>query len=425
MRNPDFERESGLLSLSYDALFLPSGYPKKREGLAALSLIPGKNIEGGGLPASLGRLLWASWPLLRALCSFETLQAPLDVREAFLKPPEKVMELVLVAALVVSFVMALAVSLVVALVVSLVMALAVSLVVALVVSFVMALAVSLVMALGHFCFHVAKQFFGLFVFALFAQFIDFAFGLLDELTDFPVLFTFVAFALAIAFAVSLVMALAVSLVMAFPVAMVFSLVAFPVVMVFSLVAFPVAMVFSLVAFPVAMVFTLVAFPVAMVFTLVAFPVVVVFTLVALPVTTFSLAPVRGATPVLALPVTTFSLAPMRGPTSVLALPVTTFSLTPVRGSTPALALLVTTFALTGSSASVFTGPLARAFTGPSASVFTSPSASVFTSLGGAFGGTFAFSCTILLLSQGGQDEQADQGKDGQFGFHELEVVVDE
>ena len=398
MRNPDFERESGLLSLSYDALFLPSGYPKKREGLAALSLIPGKNIEGGGLPASLGRLLWASWPLLRALCSFETLQAPLDVREAFLKPPEKVMELVLVAALVVSFVMALAVSLVVALVVSLVMA----------------LAVSLVVALGHFCFHVAKQFFGLFVFALFAQFIDFAFGLLDELTDFPVLFTFVAFALAIAFAVSLVMALAVSLVMAFPVAMVFSLVAFPVVMVFSLVAFPVAMVF-----------TLVAFPVAMVFTLVAFPVVVVFTLVALPVTTFSLAPVRGATPVLALPVTTFSLAPMRGPTSVLALPVTTFSLTPVRGSTPALALLVTTFALTGSSASVFTGPLARAFTGPSASVFTSPSASVFTSLGGAFGGTFAFSCTILLLSQGGQDEQADQGKDGQFGFHELEVVVDE
>ncbi len=398
MRNPDFERESGLLSLSYDALFLPSGYPKKREGLAALSLIPGKNIEGGGLPASLGRLLWASWPLLRALCSFETLQAPLDVREAFLKPPEKVMELVLVAALVVSFVMALAVSLVVALVVSLVMA----------------LAVSLVMALGHFCFHVAKQFFGLFVFALFAQFIDFAFGLLDELTDFPVLFTFVAFALAIAFAVSLVMALAVSLVMAFPVAMVF-----------SLVAFPVAMVFSLVAFPVAMVFTLVAFPVAMVFSLVAFPVVVVFTLVALPVTTFSLAPVRGATPVLALPVTTFSLAPMRGPTSVLALPVTTFSLTPVRGSTPALALLVTTFALTGSSASVFTGPLARAFTGPSASVFTSPSASVFTSLGGAFGGTFAFSCTILLLSQGGQDEQADQGKDGQFGFHELEVVVDE
>ena len=392
MRNPDFERESGLLSLSYDALFLPSGYPKKREGLAALSLIPGKNIEGGGLPASLGRLLWASWPLLRALCSFETLQAPLDVREAFLKPPEKVMELVLVAALVVSFVMALAVSLVVALVVSLVMALAVSLVVALVVSLVMALAVSLVMALGHFCFHVAKQFFGLFVFALFAQFIDFAFGLLDELTDFPVLFTFVAFALAIAFAVSLVMALAVSLVMAFPVAMVFSLV---------------------------------AFPVAMVFTLVAFPVVVVFTLVALPVTTFSLAPVRGATPVLALPVTTFSLAPMRGPTSVLALPVTTFSLTPVRGSTPALALLVTTFALTGSSASVFTGPLARAFTGPSASVFTSPSASVFTSLGGAFGGTFAFSCTILLLSQGGQDEQADQGKDGQFGFHELEVVVDE
>ena len=379
MRNPDFERESGLLSLSYDALFLPSGYPKKREGLAALSLIPGKNIEGGGLPASLGRLLWASWPLLRALCSFETLQAPLDVREAFLKPPEKVMELVLVAALVVSFVMALAVSLVVALV------------------------VSLVMALGHFCFHVAKQFFGLFVFALFAQFIDFAFGLLDELTDFPVLFTFVAFALAIAFAVSLVMALAVSLVM----------------------AFPVAMVFSLVAFPVAMVFSLVAFPVAVVFTLVAFPVVVVFTLVALPVTTFSLAPVRGATPVLALPVTTFSLAPMRGPTSVLALPVTTFSLTPVRGSTPALALLVTTFALTGSSASVFTGPLARAFTGPSASVFTSPSASVFTSLGGAFGGTFAFSCTILLLSQGGQDEQADQGKDGQFGFHELEVVVDE
>ncbi|MCP4728527.1 MAG: hypothetical protein GY872_00470, partial [Roseibacillus sp.] len=170
-----------MLSLSYDALFLPSGYPKKREGLAALSLIPGKNIEGGGLPASLGRLLWASWPLLRALCSFETLQAPLDVREAFLKPPEKVMELVLVAALVVSFVMALAVSLVVALV------------------------VSLVMALGHFCFHVAKQFFGLFVFALFAQFIDFAFGLLDELTDFPVLFTFVAFALAIAFAVSLVM----------------------------------------------------------------------------------------------------------------------------------------------------------------------------------------------------------------------------
>ncbi len=406
MRNPDFERESGLLSLSYDALFLPSGYPKKREGLAALSLIPGKNIEGGGLPASLGRLLWASWPLLRALCSFETLQAPLDVREAFLKPPEKVMELVLVAALVVSFVMALAVSLVVALVVS----------------FVMALAVSLVVALGHFCFHVAKQFFGLFVFALFAQFIDFAFGLLDELTDFPVLFTFVAFALAIAFAVSLVMA-------------------FPVAMVFSLVAFPVVMVFSLVAFPVAMVFSLVAFPVAMVFSLVAFPVVVVFTLVALPVTTFSLAPVRGATPVLALPVTTFSLAPMRGPTSVLALPVTTFSLTPVRGSTPALALLVTTFALTGSSASVFTGPLARAFTGssasvftgplaraftgPSASVFTSPSASVFTSLGGAFGGTFAFSCTILLLSQGGQDEQADQGKDGQFGFHELEVVVDE
>ncbi len=409
MRNPDFERESGLLSLSYDALFLPSGYPKKREGLAALSLIPGKNIEGGGLPASLGRLLWASWPLLRALCSFETLQAPLDVREAFLKPPEKVMELVLVAALVVSFVMALAVSLVVALVVSLVMA----------------LAVSLVVALGHFCFHVAKQFFGLFVFALFAQFIDFAFGLLDELTDFPVLFTFVAFALAIAFAVSLVMALAVSLVMAFPVAMVFSLVAFPVAMVFSLVAFPVAMVFTLVAFPVVVVFTLVAFPVVVVFTLVALPVVVVFTLVALPVTTFSLAPVRGATPVLALPVTTFSLAPMRGPTSVLALPVTTFSLTPVRGSTPALALLVTTFALTGSSASVFTGPLARAFTGPSASVFTSPSASVFTSLGGAFGGTFAFSCTILLLSQGGQDEQADQGKDGQFGFHELEVVVDE
>ncbi len=123
--------------------------------------------------------------MLRALCSFEALQAPLDVREAFLKPPEKVMELVLVAALVVS------------------------LVAALVVSLVMALVVSLVMALGHFGFHVAKQFFGLFVFALFAQFIDFAFGLLDETTDFPVLFTFVAFALAIAFAVVLMVALAV------------------------------------------------------------------------------------------------------------------------------------------------------------------------------------------------------------------------
>ncbi len=147
--------------------------------------------------------------MLRALCSFETLQAPLDVREAFLKPPEKVMELVLVAALVVSLVAALVVSLVVALAVVLVMALAVVLVMALAVVLVMALAVvlvmalavSLVVALGHFGFHVAKQFFGLFVFALFAQFIDFAFGLLDEITGFPVLFTFVAFALAIAFAV--------------------------------------------------------------------------------------------------------------------------------------------------------------------------------------------------------------------------------
>jgi hypothetical protein len=106
----------------------------------------------------------------------------------------------------------------------------------------------------------------------------------------------------------------------------------------------------------------------------------------------------------------------------LALLVTTFALT---GSSASVFTGPLARAFTGSSASVFTGPLARAFTGPSASVFTSPSASVFTSLGGAFGGTFAFSCTILLLSQGGQDEQADQGKDGQFGFHELEVVVDE
>ena len=100
--------------------------------------------------------------MLRALCSFEALQAPLDVREAFPKLPEKVMELVLVVALAVVLVMA--------------------------------FAVVFVMALGHFGFHVAKQFFGLFVFALFAQFIDFAFGLLDETTDFPVLFTFVVFA---------------------------------------------------------------------------------------------------------------------------------------------------------------------------------------------------------------------------------------
>ena len=269
MRNPDFERESGLLSLSYDALFLPSGYPKKREGLAALSLIPGKNIEGGGLPASLGRLLWASWPLLRALCSFETLQAPLDVREAFLKPPEKVMELVLVAALVVSFVMA--------------------------------LAVSLVMALGHFCFHVAKQFFGLFVFALFAQFIDFAFGLLDELTDFPVLFTFVAFALAIAFAVVLMVALA----------------------------------------------------------------------------------VVGAV---------------------------TLTAVTLSGRFAGASSCRSSGVFPSSFSGVSPGPLARAFTGP---------------LARALAGLLAFFFTILLLSQGGQDEQADQGKNGQFGFHELEVVVDE
>jgi len=181
------------------------------------------------------------------------------------------MELVLVMALAVSLVMVLAVSLVMVLAVSLVMALAVSLV--------MALAVSLVLALGHFGFHVAKQFFGLFVFALFAQFIDFAFGLLDELTDFPVLFTFVALALAIALAVSLVMVFAI---------------------------------------------------VFMMFTLV-----------------------------------------------------------------PAALCMLPTFVLAGPLARAFTGSLARAFTGSLARAFTGP---------------FAFFFTILLLSQGGKDEQAGQGK---------------
>ena len=37
----------------------------------------------------------------------------------------------------------------------------------------------------------------------------------------------------------------------------------------------------------------------------------------------------------------------------------------------------------------------------------------------SFGGPLAFFFTILLLSQSGQDEQADQGKNGQFGLHEL------
>jgi prepilin signal peptidase PulO-like enzyme (type II secretory pathway) len=68
---------------------------------------------------------------------------------------------------------------------------------------------AVIVAIGHFGFHVAKQLFGFFVFSLFAQFIDFVFGLLDELTRFLVLFTFVAFALAIAFAVVLMVALAV------------------------------------------------------------------------------------------------------------------------------------------------------------------------------------------------------------------------
>ena len=136
------------------------------------------------LPPPSGRLL-------RASCSFEALKTTFDLREALLKALQEVVQFGL---LVMAFAVSLAVVLVVALAVVLLMAFAVF---------------AVIVAIGHFGFHVAKQFFGFFVFALFAQFIDFVFGLLDELTRFLVLFTFVAFALAIAFAVVLMVALAV------------------------------------------------------------------------------------------------------------------------------------------------------------------------------------------------------------------------
>jgi hypothetical protein len=60
-------------------------------------------------------------------------------------------------------------------------------------------AFAVLVALGHFGFHVAKQFFGFFVFAFFAKLIDCAFGLLDELAHFLVLFPFAAFAVLVAF----------------------------------------------------------------------------------------------------------------------------------------------------------------------------------------------------------------------------------
>ena len=60
-------------------------------------------------------------------------------------------------------------------------------------------ALAVLVALGHFGFHVAKQFFGFFVFAFFAKLIDCAFGLLDELAHFLVLFPFAAFAVLVAF----------------------------------------------------------------------------------------------------------------------------------------------------------------------------------------------------------------------------------
>ncbi len=47
---------------------------------------------------------------------------------------------------------------------------------------------AVLVALGHFGFHVAKQFFGFFVFAFFAKLIDCAFSLFNELSYFVIFF---------------------------------------------------------------------------------------------------------------------------------------------------------------------------------------------------------------------------------------------
>ena len=155
-------------------------------------------------------------------------------------------------------------------------------------------AFAVLVALGHFGFHVAKQFFGFFVFALFAQFIDLAFGSLDELTHFLVLFTFVAFALAIAFAVVLMVALA----------------------------------------------------------------------------------VVGA-------------------------------------------VTLTAVTLSGRFAGASSCRSSGVFPGSFSGVFPGSFSGILPGAVRSFGGPLAFFFTILLLSQSGQDEQADQGKNGQFGLHEL------
>jgi hypothetical protein len=49
-------------------------------------------------------------------------------------------------------------------------------------------AFAVLVALGHFGFHVAKQFFGFFVFAFFAKLIDCAFSLFNELPYFVIFF---------------------------------------------------------------------------------------------------------------------------------------------------------------------------------------------------------------------------------------------
>jgi hypothetical protein len=69
-----------------------------------------------------------------------------------------------------------------------------------------------------------------------------------------------------------------------------------------------------------------------------------------------------------------------------------------------MAFMLVSAALFALTTFAFASPLARSFTGP---------------LARALAGPLAFFFTILLLSQGGQDEQADQGKNGQFGLHEL------
>ena len=273
--------------------------PEKREGSAALPF-----VEFVKQSEPSGRLLRAS--------PFEALQATFDFREALLKAPQEVVQFgLLVMGFAVSLVVALAVVLVVALAVVLVVALAVVLVGALAVVLVMAFAVVLVMAfavfavlmaIGHFGFHVAKQFFGFFVFALFAQFIDLAFGSLDELTHFLVLFTFVAFALAIAFAVVLMVALAV---------------------------------------------------------------------------------------VGAVTLTAVTLSGRFAGASSCR------------------------------SSGVFPGSFSGVFPGSFSSVFPGSFSGILPGAVRSFGGPLAFFFTILLLSQSGQDEQADQGKNGQFGLHEL------